>query len=123
MDTIQTAYSMHRISKFSFFVMRWLPLIVLTILAYRWSDWWLLLGVPIAFIGGGMALYKRGVFLFGLSLPVMVYWVMHGFSLRDYPTIFLSCLAFGFLCGIFGYGYEHEAVKIVHEIKGREGQE
>ncbi len=78
-----------------------IPLIAVPILAYQCSNWWLLFGIPIAFIGTIVGAKKYKYLILGLVSAVFLAFNNHErFDIYKTFPFYFFCFLFGFLCMI-----------------------
>ena len=67
------------------------PFILFPLLSYRFSDWWLLLSIPVYFLGGW--LYKLRIIFYIIGAILVVYLIIKGFYITLPVYLFMAaCL-------------------------------
>lgn len=76
------------------------PLIVVPILCYCFTNWLLLFGSIFVYIGEMIGSNRKAKYI--IIVPVIIgcvyYWNNNGFNFRKETTFYLICFLFGFLC-------------------------
>lgn len=87
----------HKIAFSSYVVMYYfVPFIVLSILAYSYSNWYTLFGVAVSFLGSYLGA-KESKLPFLLTIICLGWWTSDSFHLRSYPMFYLVCLWWGYM--------------------------
>lgn len=83
---------------FNLFVLLYIvgPLILIPLWAYRERNAWLLIGIPISYLGSFSAAFNSKLIFLFLMLCIGV-WFKAGFSFHQYITFFFFCALFGYL--------------------------
>ena len=64
--------------------------------AYHMSDWWLLFGIAVSYIGISSAgQYSSGIFLF--CCYCIGFWIHNGFDIHHYTTFCFLCAALAYM--------------------------
>lgn len=75
------------------------PVLFIGLISYKMGDWYLLIGIPLYFIGFTLMSYKQVIFYFIPLFFVLWYWYTYGFILFDIVSLLFFCLS----GGIAGY--------------------
>src|SRR5260221_10240512 len=79
-------------------LMQFGPLIGVSILAYHFSNWWMLFGIAFAYAGISVGYTKVKYVIFILLLiACFVYWNSNGFNFHQLITFYFFCFLFGFI--------------------------
>jgi hypothetical protein len=101
---------------FGFFTMG-APLIAVPLIAYKFHNWWVLIGIVAAFIGASIAEVKRMHLLFYLAAMFCIgFWIRTGFNIHQYVTFFFFCLLFGFMFYQITMAYRSTVLTMKKEI-------
>src|SRR5271156_918699 len=74
-----------------------LPIIIVSLLAYKFGNWWLLIGIGVSFCGSFMVLPKGHAIIGFATLFCIGFWIKSGFNIHQYVTFYYFCLLFGFM--------------------------
>jgi hypothetical protein len=78
-----------------------LPLLLIPTWSYIQTNWWLLLGIPISYLGAFSAA-SRSKLIYLFLLFCLWNWFKHGFDIQQFTTFY-------FLCAFWGYVFFNAA--------------
>lgn len=97
------------ISGYIIFIAKAAPLIVIPILTYKLSNWWLLFGILFAYAAISVTYLRAKYLVFSLLLiAFIIYCYLNGFNIRQPVSFFFLCFSVNFILliiyRIIGFG-------------------
>ena len=97
---------------FCLFCYMFFPVIAISFFAYKYDNWFLLIGIPISYISTFLATRKKYILMAAPLIPMIINWIFfNGFHFSDYATFFYCCALWGGFFYLLAIEYETDFAK------------